>query len=572
MPIALRGTLNHFTANQNNGNDVTLTYDTITPPLEGDIIVVSGGHAATDTAALAAPIGNNSGNFQALGDHSGTAPIFGAWWQRMGATPDTSVLCDGGGNNSDGVQYTTYVLRDVDLITALDVAPTTAGPTTSTNPDPPSITPPTDDAWVIAMAGSEVRDTSPGTISGYTNHLDDTRNETADQTVAAATFDITTNGGSAENPAAWSAWGSGAWYAITAAFRPAAPGDQGINVGQASESNIAQAVVVAGLFTLLVGLATETDIAQAVTVQSPISILVGQASETDIAQPIRVVQPFEISLSSNVAAGGEATTDRLTGGGAHGGGRITDDQNPSNTVDLGDNESGEWAFVLKGTDVAEDGVQYSFRLVLDDDTELDTYSVEPKWTISVGDQTIVVGQAVETDIAQAVTVGFGAVTIAVGQVVETDISQAITVLSPITIVVGQVVETDISQAVTVVSPITITVGQAVETDISQAITVVSPITISVGQVVETDLAQAVTLLSPISILVGQVVETDLAQPVNAAVDIIIVVGQVVETDTAQAVTVLSPITISVGQVTETDLAQTVTVIKGGGTYFGRPSS
>ena len=217
--IALRGTLNNFTVNNNNGNDVTLTLDTITPPLVDDIIVVFGGHAATDTT-LAAPIGNTSGNFQQLGIHTGTAPIFGAWWQRAGATPDTSVLCDGGGNAADGVQYGVWVISGVDPVTALDVAATTAGPTTSTNPNAPSITPPTDNAWVFAMAGSEVRDTSPGTVSGYTNQMSDTRNETADQTIAGATFNITTNGGSAEDPAAWDTWLSGAWYAITAAFRP----------------------------------------------------------------------------------------------------------------------------------------------------------------------------------------------------------------------------------------------------------------------------------------------------------------------------------------------------------------
>ncbi len=224
MAIALRGASNHFTGNNNNGNDVTLVFDAITtPPLVNDIAVVFGGHAATDTT-LVAPIGNTSGNYIQLGIHTGTAPIFGAWYQRMGATPDLNVVCDGGGNNSDGVQYGVWVISGVDTVTALDVAATTAGPTTSTNPNPPSITPPTDNAWVFAMAGSEVRDTAPGTIANYINDLEDTRNETVDQTVAGATFDITTNGGSAEDPAAWDAWLSGAWYAITAAFRPAVSG------------------------------------------------------------------------------------------------------------------------------------------------------------------------------------------------------------------------------------------------------------------------------------------------------------------------------------------------------------
>ena len=71
-----------------------------------------------------------------------------------------------------------------------------------------------------------------------------------------------------------------------------------------------------------------------------------EALTIGIAANLDIGAPFEISLSSNIASGGEATTDRLTGGATHGGGRITDDQNPSNAVDLGDNESGEFAFVI----------------------------------------------------------------------------------------------------------------------------------------------------------------------------------------------------------------------------------
>jgi hypothetical protein len=216
MAIALRGTLNHFTGNANNGSDVTLTFDTITPPLENDIVVVFGGHASGVTT-LSAPSGNTSGAYQQIGIHTGSAPVFGLWYQRMGATPDTSVLCDGGGNNADGVQYGCWVLSGVDTTTAEDQTATTAGPTTSTNPNAPSITTQTANAWVIAVAGSENRDISPGTVSGYSNQLDDTRQETNDQTVAGATFLKVSAG--AEDPAAWDTWISGTWYAITAAFK-----------------------------------------------------------------------------------------------------------------------------------------------------------------------------------------------------------------------------------------------------------------------------------------------------------------------------------------------------------------
>ena len=218
MAIALRGILgNHATGNSNNGGDVTLTFDVITPPLENDIIVVFGGHGIA-TTTLAAP----GTGYTQIGIHTGSEPIFGVWYKRMGSTPDLSVVCSGGGNNQDAVAYGCYALSGIDTTTAEDATATTAGPTTSTNPNAPSITTVTANAWVIACAGSAVNDNSPGTISGYSNHLASTRNETNDLTTAAATIDAGATG--AEDPAAWSGWSSGAWYAITAAFRPTVGG------------------------------------------------------------------------------------------------------------------------------------------------------------------------------------------------------------------------------------------------------------------------------------------------------------------------------------------------------------
>jgi len=218
MAIALRGSANHITGASGNGGDVTLTFDTGTPPLENDIVVVFGGHG-TDVTTLTAP---GSGYTQ-IGIHTGSAPIFGMWYKRMGATPDLSVVCSGGGDAQDAVCYGCYVLSGVDTTTAEDATATTAGPTASTNPDPASITTANTDAWVIAVTGSDVRDTSPGTISGYSNQLNTNRNDTNDITIAGATFENPE--ADAEDPGAWSTWSSGTWYAITAAFRAQAAGN-----------------------------------------------------------------------------------------------------------------------------------------------------------------------------------------------------------------------------------------------------------------------------------------------------------------------------------------------------------
>jgi hypothetical protein len=356
-------------------------------------------------------------------------------------------------------------------------------------------------------------------------------------------------------------------------------------------------------------------------------------------------------------------------------------------------------------------------------------NLNPKWPFwnttkfppsPVTNQVLVVGQAVETDTAQAVTVTttespsisaskrpyvpftaeplpntsrivkvtLGANLINVGQAVETDTAQAVTVTTaehpsisaskrpyvpftadPLpnrsrilfregkTIAVGQAVETDTAQAVTVtltqhpsikalkgytpftadplpnksrivsspgIPPLTISVGQATETDTASAVTVsttehqsIKPILargftteplpnksrllkgynppqfIAVGQATETDTAQAVSaVLTDKPAKVTKAIGFSTAQLPNRSRIIVqlnqtVQVGQAVETDTAQAVqSVLRQpsilptiarghikpelpnrsrlvyrfaISISVGQATETDTAAAVTV-------------
>jgi len=217
MAIALRGSLNDLTAAASNGANVTITFDTITPPLEDDVVVVFGAHGTDVTT-----IDLITSGYTLIDKHESTAPIFGAWYKFMGSTPDLTVVIDGGGDAQDGVALACYVISGVDTTTPLDQTTVSVGPTTSTNPDCGSITTQTDDAWVFAMAGSDVRDTGPGTVSGYVTQLNANRNDTNDVTIAGARLEKTTFG--AEDPPAWSSWSSSTWYAITAAFKPASGG------------------------------------------------------------------------------------------------------------------------------------------------------------------------------------------------------------------------------------------------------------------------------------------------------------------------------------------------------------
>jgi len=209
MAIALVGTAQLST--KINGQDPTITFDV--GPSEDDVVVVFGGHGKTETT-LTAP----GSGYTLIAEHTGSAPIFGAWYKVMGATPDTTVLCDGGGNAADAVVYCSYVFSGVDS-TVLDQTTVTVGPTGSSNPNCGSITTQTDNAWVLALAGSTRIDSAVGTPTGYSNLIDADRNDTEDITVAGCTKTVSTAG--AEDPAAYPSWLNGTWFAITVALKEA---------------------------------------------------------------------------------------------------------------------------------------------------------------------------------------------------------------------------------------------------------------------------------------------------------------------------------------------------------------
>lgn len=119
---------------------------------------------------------------------------------------------------------------------------------------------------------------------------------------------------------------------------------------------------------------------------------------------------FVLSASDNIAPSGENTTPQLTPPsgkttGDFGGGRIQDDENPTDTVDIGDGEyrEDEWA-IEATTDAVLDDV-YEFRVLIDG-IPAQTISETPEWTIStVGGAEETVGTIVGTSSAQAIAAG-----------------------------------------------------------------------------------------------------------------------------------------------------------------------
>jgi len=196
-----------------DGQNVTLTFSTT--PQAGDMVILWGGHPHRAGSVL----GPSTAGYIPITTNTAAAPNFGVWYKIMGGSPDSTVVGRGTANTADATAYAAYVIRGFDQSQPFDVASTTAGPTTSTNPNPPAITTNTMNVLVMALSGSQVLDTTPGTIDLYGNTVSASGDDTNDISVAGATRVIV--GQRAEDPVAWSSWSSGAWFSVTLAIKPA---------------------------------------------------------------------------------------------------------------------------------------------------------------------------------------------------------------------------------------------------------------------------------------------------------------------------------------------------------------
>lgn len=145
-------------------------------------------------------------------------------------------------------------------------------------------------------------------------------------------------------------------------------------------------------------------------------------------------------------------------------------------------------------------------------------------------------------------------TIAIGQATETDVAQPIA-WAPKNRLVNQVLETDTAQAVAHLKLKAL--GQVLETDLAQPLAHAK--VKAIGQCTETDTAQPIAW-APKNRLVNQALETDLAQPITRQGHQVIAANQATETDTAQPIA-WAPKKRLVAQVAETDLAQSITRVK-----------
>jgi len=215
MAISVIGTPQ--VANANNGGDATITWSE--RPATGDYTVVVIGSPAT-SAAKGTMVTADYTELKSYVGANNTKPSLIVFYKKQGATTDTTAVGTSGNGSATDSSLIGFVLRGVDPTTFSDATPTTAGETSSTNPDPASITVGNAGAAVIVAAVMVVtKDTAITAPSGYTGYSV-VGDDTDDHTLAAA-YKLNCSG--TEAPASWTDWSTGLWYAITIAVKPQLP-------------------------------------------------------------------------------------------------------------------------------------------------------------------------------------------------------------------------------------------------------------------------------------------------------------------------------------------------------------
>jgi hypothetical protein len=217
-----QGTGSSYTVSLND----TLTGGSDSSPSAGDIVVVISAFGATASSAPTIT-GNTFGSYtpahNALYANDTWDVNYRAFYAVMGSTPDTQITATRTSSAAYGGATVVQVWRGVDPANPLDVTSTTATAGNASRPNPPSITPTTSGAIIIAGgAGTQGTTGAAFTVfSGMSNGISvKSDGTTADIGVLMASFAWTSG---AYDPAA--ATGattstSAAWAASTLALRP----------------------------------------------------------------------------------------------------------------------------------------------------------------------------------------------------------------------------------------------------------------------------------------------------------------------------------------------------------------
>lgn len=296
-----------------------------------------------------------------------------------------------------------------------------------------------------------------------------------------------------------------------------------------------------------------------------------------------VTNELYVTASSNIAAGGEATTQRLSGGtGTFLTGRRWDDENGTDSLDLAADNNTEVEWSLNTQSPAVNGDYWDFR-VYSGGSALSTYTQTPRLTLGTPAAAyppglrsreatvdpdldfalrdvpqpvveslpawrlvsgpVAVGSAIESDSALPFT---ARKVKAVGPATETDSAQPLTRVKQRA--AETTAETDAAQALARSKQRALVL--AAESDTAQALARTKAKTLGLGS--ETDSAQALTASKRLT--VGLAAETDAAQPITRQVNgQTQLLGVATESDAAQP---LARVKLkAIGQAVETEAAQ-----------------
>lgn len=214
MAITIVGTAGTGTdAAVHNGANKTITLPGGTAT--GDYLLLFGGHS-NRSGFTPGPV--TATGWTTIVTHTAASPYAYFGWKLMGATPDTSIDCLGTGNAADACAYGVFVLRGIDINT---FTYQTSGPTTSANPDGPSISGVnTANDLVITSVVAAVYDASIGAPTGYTLGPHAAGNDSGEDMTAAAGYKLASGLSEPENPGAFVAFASSAHYLVTFLFKP----------------------------------------------------------------------------------------------------------------------------------------------------------------------------------------------------------------------------------------------------------------------------------------------------------------------------------------------------------------
>lgn len=206
-----------------DGGSVTVTFPG--GVLENDVVYAVWLSASNDGDLAMAPTSAGWTELAELFGNDASDANFAVYRKVMGVSPDSSFQTTAIGDAGSSNAVSLYVLRGVNTTTPEDVARTTATGTNTHMPDNPSITPVTNNAWVLAAGGGAYTgtvDTWTGP-AGYNDVLSPQGVDSGGQGPALLSWKLIPTA-AAEDPAAYTASGAaeagGAWAAVTIAVRP----------------------------------------------------------------------------------------------------------------------------------------------------------------------------------------------------------------------------------------------------------------------------------------------------------------------------------------------------------------